>query len=406
MRLHPRIPRLPRPRSVAALALSVGVGGVASLALVTAASAHASLISGSAQCQSNGTYTVSWTISNDWTLADTITEVSHTGGGTFSGLPTTIPASAAKTPPYKSVTVIQSGVSGSATSASLTVQGTWTDKVTETNSGSVTLPGTCTTNTAATAPTFTNASCSSATGSYTIPASTVANYFVAIGNGAPVAASAGTVSEAVGTLIKITAQAKPGKTLTGTTAWAATISGAGTCGGGGSSSPPATSTPTPPPPPGTNVVTPAAPTITQGVCTSGKESAAFYVIPGITGVTYLNGTTGVAAGNHPVAYGSSTTITAVALTGFSFPAGTTTSWTLAANKAATCSAAPTAVLGVTFTQPPPAKTPPTAVLPFTGQPILQTGIVAVALLLAGGLLIGSSRRHRLSQLTWINRAGK
>lgn len=409
MRLHPRIPRLPRPRSIAALALSVGVGGVASLALVTAASAHASLISGSAQCQSNGTYTVSWTISNDWILADTITEVSHTGGGTFSGLPTTIPASAAKTPPFKSVTVIQSGVSGSAKSASLTVHGTWTDKVTETNTGSVALPGTCTSATAATAPTFTNATCSAATGSYTIPSSTVAEYFVAIGNGAPVAASAGTVSVAVGTLVKITA--KPvagGAPLTGTTAWAATITGAGTCGGGGSSSPPPTSGPTTAPPvvSGVVTVTPAAPTITQGVCTSGKESAAFYVIPGITGVTYLNGTTGVAAGNHTVAYGSSTTITAVALTGFSFPAGTTATWTLAANKAATCAAAPTAVLGVTFTQPPPAKTPPTAVLPFTGQPILQTSIVAFALLLAGGLLVGSSRRHRLSHLTWIDRTGK
>jgi hypothetical protein len=397
MRLHPR---LPRPRSIAALALSVGVGGVASLALVTAASAHASLISGTAQCQSNGTFTVTWTISNDWILADSITEVSHTSGGTINGLPTTIPASAAKTPPFKSVTVLQTGVSGSATSASLTVHGTWTDKVTETNSGSVALPGPCTTGTAATAPTFSNATCSSATGSYTIPSSTVADYFVAIGNGAPVAAPAGTVSEAVGTLIKITAQAKPGKTLTGTKAWSATISGAGSCGGGGSSSPPP-----PPPPPGTNIVTPAAPSVTQGVCLSGKESAAFYTIPGITGVTYLTGTTGVAAGNHTVAYGSSTTITAVALTGFTFPAGATTTWTLAANKAATCAAAPTQVLGVTFTQPPP-KTPPVAVLPFTGQPILQTTIVAFGLLLAGGLLIGSSRRHRLSQLTWINRGGK
>ena len=406
MRFHPRIPRLPRPRSIAALALSVGVGGVASLALVTAASAHASLISGSAQCQSNGTYTVSWTISNDWTLADSIVETGHTGGGTFSGLPTTIPASAAKTPPFKSVTVLQTGISGSATSASLSVKGTWTDKVSENNSGSVTLPGTCSRNTAATAPTFTNASCTAATGSYTIPSSTVADYFVAIGNGAPVAAPAGTVSEAVGTLIKITAQAKPGKTITGTTAWSATISGAGTC-GGGSSSPPPTSTPTPPAPPGgSNTVLPAAPSISQGVCTSGKESAAFYVIPSITGVTYLNGTTGVAAGNHTVAYGSSTTITAVALTGFSFPAGTTASWTLTANVAATCSAAPTAVLGVTFTQPPPAKTPPAQVLPFTGQPILQTSIVAFALLLAGGLLVGSSRRHRLSHLTWIDRTGK
>jgi hypothetical protein len=399
MRLHPRLPRLPRPRSIAAVALSVGVGGVASLALVTAASAHASLVSGSAQCQSNGTYTVSWTISNDWPLVDSITEVSHTGGGTLVGLPTTIPASAAKTPPFKSVTVLQTGVSGSATSVSLTVHGVWTDKVTETNSGSVTLPGTCSRATAATAPTFTNATCSVATGSYTIPSSTVADYFVAIGSGAPVAASAGTVSEAVGTLVKITAQAKPGKTLTGTTAWSATISGASSC--GGYSSPP------PPPPPvvGAVTVTPAVPTITQGVCTTGKESAAFYVIPGITGVTYLNGTTGVAAGNHTVAYGSTTTITAAALTGYTFSAGATTSWTLTANKAATCAGAPTAVLGVTFTQPPP-KAPPTAVLPFTGQPILQTTLVAFGLLLAGGLLIGSSRRHRLSQLTWINRAGK
>src|ERR1035441_7243004 len=115
MRLHPR---LPRARSISALVLSVGVGGVASLALVTAASAHASLVSGTTQCQSNGTYTVTWTISNDWILADSITEVSHTGGGTLSGLPTTIPASPAKTPPFKSVTVLQTGVSGSAKSRS------------------------------------------------------------------------------------------------------------------------------------------------------------------------------------------------------------------------------------------------------------------------------------------------
>lgn len=400
MRLHPRIPR---SRSIAALALSIGVGGVGSLALVTAASAHASLVKGSAQCQSNGTYTVSWTISNDWILADSISEVSHTGGGTLSGLPTTIPASPSKKPPFQSVTVLQTGVSGSATSASLTVHGTWTDNKSVDNSGSVTLPGTCSTDTAATAPTFTNASCSSTMGSYTIPSSNVADYFVAIGNGAPVAAPAGTVSEAVGTLIKITAQAKSGgKPLTGTMAWAATIAGAGSCGGGGSSSPPPS---TPPPTVNSNVVTPAAPSITQGVCLSGKESAAYYMIPGITGVTYLNGTTGVAAGKYNVAYGSTTTITAAALTGFTLSGGATTSWTLTANKAATCAAPPTAVLGVTFTQPPP-KTPPVAVLPFTGQPILQTTLVAFGLLLAGGLLIGSSRRHRLSHLTWIDRTGK
>lgn len=141
------------------------------------------------------------------------------------------------------------------------------------------------------------------------------------------------------------------------------------------------------------------------MCLSGKESAAFYVIPGITGVTYLNGTTGVAAGKYTVAYGSTTTITAAALTGYTFAPGATTSWTLTANKAATCAAAPTQVLGTTFTQPPP-KTPPVAVLPFTGQPVLQTTLVAIGLLLTGGLLVASSRRHRLSHLTWIDRTGK
>ncbi len=403
MRLHPRIPRLPRPRSIAALALSVGVGGVASLALVTAASAHASLISGSAQCQSNGTYTVSWTISNDWILADSIVETGHTGGGTISGLPTTIPASAAKTPPFKSVTVLQTGVSGSAKSASLTVKGTWTDKVTENNSGSVTLPGTCSRNTAATAPTFTNASCTVATGSYTIPSSTVADYFVAIGNGAPVAAPAGTVSEAVGTLIKITAQAKPGKTLTGTMAWSATISGAGTCGGGSSSPPP----PPPPPPPGVSavVVTPAVPDHHAGRVPQRQGISSVLRDPGDhrrdlperhhgSGCRQVHGRVRLdhddhccgADRLHVLRWGDDDV-------------------DLTANKAATCAAAPTQVLGVTFTQPPP-KTPPVAVLPFTGQPVLQTTLVAIGLLLAGGLLVASSRRHRLSHLTWIDRTGK
>jgi len=46
------------------------------------------------------------------------------------------------------------------------------------------------------------------------------------------------------------------------------------------------------------------------------------------------------------------------------------------------------------------------VLPFTGQPIVQTTLVAFGLLLAGGLLVASSRRHRLSHLTWIDRTGK
>jgi len=149
------------------------------------------------------------------------------------------------------------------------------------------------------------------------------------------------------------------------------------------------------------------PTITQGVCVAGKQTSAFFTIPGITGVTYLANGVSVAIGNHNVAYGSTTTVTAVALTGYSFPAGTTTSWTLMANAALpSCAGAPTAVLGITFNNPPatpPVKSPPSATLPFTGMPLVPTALAGLGLLLTGLLLVGSSRRHRTGQLTWIEK---
>ncbi|HEY0869664.1 MAG TPA: hypothetical protein VGD55_04655, partial [Acidothermaceae bacterium] len=366
MHLHPRIPR---PRSIAAVAISIGLGSVASFALVTDASAHANIVHGTSVCnQTDGTYTITWTIANDYNLSDTVSKVSDTGGGTLSGLPATIAASPHT--PYNTATATQTGVPGTATTATLTINGLWSDGYHQQDGASVTLGGNCVippTRTTTAAATFTDATCAAATGSYTIPSSTSADYFVAINGGASAAAAAGTVSEPAGTAIVVTAHAKTGFVLTGTTNWSHTIAAATGC----TTSPPPSSPPPSSPPPVVHPATiaPAVPTITQGVCVSGKQTSAFFTIPGITGVTYLANGVSVAAGNHNVAYGSTTTVTAAALAGYSFPAGTTTSWTLVANAALpSCAAAPTAVLGITFNNPPatpPVKSPPSAVLPFT-----------------------------------------
>jgi hypothetical protein len=411
MRLHPRIPR---PRSIAALVMSVGIGGVASLALVTDASAHANIVSGTATCQSNGTFTVTWTVSNDWTLSEHVTEVSASGGGSITGLPADIAASPG-TPgklahqPFATITATQTGVPGTATNASLTVAGKWSDgKIQGSSKGGVALSGNCTAEvggTAAVAPTFTDTTCTAVTGSYTIPAaSTVANYFVAINNGAAVAASAGTVSVPAGTTVTITAVGKNGVVLTPPTSWTHTFALATGC----SASPPAgggSSSPAPPVVPSS--VTPAAPTIAQSNCSAGKISTPFISIPGITGVNYFKGATALAAGNLAVAAGSVTTITAGPIAGFTFAGGSTTTWTLTATPApSVCTTPPPKqVLGVTFTNKPPAK-PPVAVLPFTGMPLLQTTLFGFALLLAGTLLIGSSRRHRFSRMIAIDRGSR
>jgi hypothetical protein len=392
MRMH-----FPRPRSIAALIMSLGIGGAASLALVTDATAHNNRVSGVATCQSDGTYTVTYTVANDFNLSENVVHIGHVGGGTISGLPAAIAASPQT--PFKTATVVQTGVAGSATVASLTVKGTWSDGITRTDTGQVRLKGDCTTTvtppppttTQPAAPSFVDASCSAATGSYTIPTTTGVNYFVVVNGGAKTAAPAGTVTEAVGTVVVVSAEAQSGFVLTGTTSWTHTIAGASNCG-------------TPPPPPANTSVVPVSPSITQGVCTAGTESAAFFMIPAVTGVGYFEGASAVAAGNHPVAFGSSTTVTAAALPGYTIPAGATTSWTLTAAAAVTCSPVVTpTVLGVTFTNPPPAakppvKTPPVAVLPFTGMPLLPTALFGFGLVLAGALLIGSSKRHRAARV--------
>jgi hypothetical protein len=115
---------------------------------VDTVSAHAAMVSGTAVCQANGTYTISWKIENDFNESVDITLDASTGGGTLTGLPTTIAGSPGT--PYQSGTATQSGVPGSATSASLGVHATWADDYEADASGSLGLAGDCTATTSTT----------------------------------------------------------------------------------------------------------------------------------------------------------------------------------------------------------------------------------------------------------------
>jgi hypothetical protein len=55
------------------------------------------------------------------------------------------------------------------------------------------------------------------------------------------------------------------------------------------------------------------------------------------------------------------------------------------------------VLGITIVKSPPTATPPAASLPFTGLPLVPMLGLAFGLVLVGGLLMGSVRRHRVSR---------
>jgi LPXTG-motif cell wall-anchored protein len=127
-------------RGLVALAAVLPVVSV--LAVTAPASAHANAVTGVASCQADGTYTITWTITNDYSTPEIKVEATgSTGGGTLTGLPTTIAAGSGST-----ATAQQTGVPGTTKSASLTVKGTWQDpdrQFTNTNSGSVRLDGKC-----------------------------------------------------------------------------------------------------------------------------------------------------------------------------------------------------------------------------------------------------------------------
>lgn len=117
--------------------LAILIAVVATLGInVGFASAHANAVTATKQCQANGTYTVTWKVTNDFGLAETASLVSSTGGGTFAGFPISIASGNGQFG-----TATQSGIT--ANSVSVVVKGTWTDQFTTNNNGSIQLGGNC-----------------------------------------------------------------------------------------------------------------------------------------------------------------------------------------------------------------------------------------------------------------------
>jgi hypothetical protein len=313
--------RFLQPRRLAAIAMSIGIGGVASLALVTDASAHDMTVSGTASC-SQGTYTVDWTVTYNVSYAPFVDEQvlldSDSGGGAITGFPSTLAQNT-------SADFTESGISQTLAgqNVSVYVEGKYEDATGEFFSiyanNDVTLPANC--------------QSTSPTGTPTSPTTPTAP----------------------------TVPSTPGQVAT------------------------------------------AAPTLTQGVCTGGTPTAAFVTIPGITGVTYLNGATTLAAGNVTVPAGTTYVVTAAAQGGFTLIPGSVTSWSFTAGATPTCTPAVSpSVLGVTFVAPTVKST--AAALPFNGMPLLPTSLVGIGFVLAGALLVGSARRHTKSINGGMHRA--
>ena len=295
----------------------IGVGAIGT----EIASAHANSITGTATCQTNGTYTVSWTVANDYDSAETVTFKGSTGGGTVSGLPVDIPASASM--PYNTAPVTQAGVPATATMATLTVTGSWADGYTQPDTGSVTLPGPCTPQVTAGTPTYTEPTCASPTAAAVIlPSNTPNVTYTTTGTVAP------------GGTVMTTASANPGFVITGPTVFNHTFNAApSNC---------------------TIFVTPVAPTVVTTTACGVKDT---FSTNGPTGVIYTPASGSLDAGQTVTVIATAAqgyTITPEAQTSFPLTGGTIevcTTDTTAPSTTTTAPATTTTVPATTTTVP-------------------------------------------------------
>ncbi len=288
--------------------LATAIATLLGVLMAPAASAHSNSITGTAACLPNGTQTVTWTIANDYKTPVVVTQTSGTGGGTLTGLPATIAARTGSA--LTTIVVEQSGIPGTATSASLGIQGLWTDKYKKTLSKVLPLPGCKPTLTAVKAapPTVTQSSACDVPGSYTVPAVTGVTYLL---DGKSV--KPGTYTGAItGTL---TAVADTGYVLTGVSRFPIAVDQAATC---------------------PKVITAAKPMVTQS---SACDVPGSYTVPAVTGVTYLLDGNAVKPGTYTGAVTG--TLTAVALDGYVLAGAS--SFPIAVDQAATCPIVVTAV---------------------------------------------------------------
>jgi hypothetical protein len=237
---------------------------------------------------------------------------------------------------------------------------TWTEQFTD--------AGGCLVGVTVASPSFTNDACSAGHptngASYTIPATEHVTYTI---NGTAV--PAGTYAATDGTTVTIIAVADEGYSLTGSTTFTHTF-------------------------PVTDCVIsviPASASFAESVCTaSGSVSSATYTVPNSTRVVYSIGGAVVRAGTHNAVAGSTVTIVATAVDGFTLSG--VTQWTHTFGKTATC-----LDTGGTTTHRPAtgggSSGGPTA---NTGAPVAQILLTGIALILMGAAcyLMAGTRRPR------------
>jgi len=280
--------------------LALGAGLVGAIVLAAPASAHSTMLNApKVSCDaSTGTYSITYSGQGDYDLSSTVVLTSKTPAES-----TVSPQSQSVTPVQSDggwidpFTLVQTGIPGSATSASISIEETWSDNVKkDATAPTVALDGACgqsSTSVIPAAPSFTDANCADGEPSYTIPTTAGVTYLV---DGTPTAA--GTYPATNDTTVTITTVAQPGYTLAGTTTFTHKF-----C-----------------PPTCDKPVTPVPPSFTDATCVNGRAS---YTVPTSAGVAYLVNGTPTAAGTYSGEVGSTVTITAVAQPGYTL-SGTTT----------------------------------------------------------------------------------
>jgi hypothetical protein len=276
---------------------------------VVSASAHANFLSARSVCTTSGTYSVTWTVANDFNVAETATVTAHAPGSSLVS-PTSAPIAASPGKPYRTTRVVQSAIAGTATSASITVRGIWADGNQHINSGAVRLGGSCTppggTTTTVTPvnPTVTEPSCDN--GPPTQPALTLphtSGITYTVTPGAPYRPAQTVIVRATADAGFSFATTPPGWTHVDSTHedYPVTFDDTPTC---------------------TTNVTPASPTVTQSSCASSTTP----VTPGLTtpstpGITYTT------SHEAPFAPGETVVVTATAAGTHRF-ASAPSGWTL------------------------------------------------------------------------------
>lgn len=264
------------------------------LAGTVSASAHSNAVIGTVTCQSDGTYTVSWTVKNDYNETETATVTSQ------SPTASTVSPSVLKLATYGSGAIVQTGIAGSATSAALTVQGTWDgDNYSRSNDGSVTLAGTCQKSKAPAPATATNGQCVNrepVDPIVTIPSDTDVSYTL---DGT--SKGAGTYPVSPGHHLVVASSSSV--TLTGQTSFPFDLTAApGDC---------------------SESVTPATPTFTVSKCVGYAPTGSTYTIPSTVGVDYLIGGVKLAARVYEVQPNTLITITVHPQPGYKLTGQTT-----------------------------------------------------------------------------------